>query len=68
MSNLFGDYYPPGCSGAAVDGEWTYRCPNEECDGGTWQVPGYEELGGAFLNDEADAFCPECGTEGVECD
>ena len=30
----------------------------------TWTVTMTHELGGAFYDNDDDAFCPDCGTEG----
>lgn len=54
-------YYPPGTPGPR-DTTVPFVCPN--CNH-KWEAPAVSELGACFLVDDADAFCPECGTEGA---
>ena len=41
----------------------TFECP--EC-GDTWEVCGYDELGGWFPFDDKAMYCECCGKEGDE--
>lgn len=40
-----------------------YICPNPDCQA-EWTAKAYAELGGVFLEDDSDGYCPECQTEG----
>ena len=68
MSGNFGWDYPPGETGAAHETTFELRCANEACEefDRVYEVSGYNELGGGFLDDESEADCLACGTERMD--
>ncbi len=65
MGSVYGGgYYPPGTP-PPRDMGIELRCMERSCEmfGVVIEVPAYWELGGTFLRDEDDGFCPECRSE-----
>lgn len=64
---IFGSYYPPGCSGRpSAPYTVTLQCQNGSCRNYNckWTATMFDELGGAFFQDDNEAVCKFCGKEG----
>jgi hypothetical protein len=57
--------YPPGFNPAPQDTCIQMLCVNRNCPevGVLVDIAAYFELGGTFLRDESQGYCPECGWE-----
>ncbi len=57
--------YPDGETGAARRFTLKLRCLDDSCPlcNVAVDVPMYEELGGTFLENDDDLFCPGCGAD-----